>query len=226
MSNLDSSIAAPTAPTAPARPRPMIDVSGLPESAFDWRDPVWWGNTLLMMIETVTIALIIASYFYIRRNYEVFPPPKVDVSPPIYDTAPRLLWGTINLVLMVLACAPMYVTDQFARRKRRGAAIFGLILMGLVGALCTWLRFKEFQGVYFWWNDNAYASCVWLMLGTHLTYLLATTVEFLLMLAWVVTHELDPHHALDITLCGGYWYWTAGVFCVVYAVIYFAPRMT
>src|SRR3954470_19171037 len=96
-----------------ANPRPELDVSALPDSAFDWRDPVWWGNTLLTIIETVTIALMIASYFYVRRNYEVFPPPKVDVSPPIYNTAPRLLAGTINLVLMVLACAPMYITDQF-----------------------------------------------------------------------------------------------------------------
>src|SRR4051812_44716228 len=85
----------------------MIDVSSLPDSAFDWRDPVWWGNTLLMIIETVTIALIVASYFYIRRNYTVFPPPKTDLFPPLYQTAPRLRWGTINLAVMMLGCIPM-----------------------------------------------------------------------------------------------------------------------
>ncbi len=209
-----------------AAARPMLDVSGLPESAFDWRDPVWWGNTLLMIIETVTMALIVAAYFYIRRNYTVFPPPKTDVSPPVYATEPKLLWGTINLALMVLACVPMFVTDRLARRRRRGPVAVGLIIMTLIGAVTVWLRVKEFHAVYFWWNDNAYASVVWIMLGTHLTYLIAATIEFLLMLAWVLTHELDPHHALDVTLCGGYWYWTAGVFVVVYAVIYFAPRLT
>src|SRR3954453_16767826 len=93
--------------------RPVIDVSDLPDSAFDWRDPVWWGNTLLIIIERVTIALIVAAYFYIRRNYNVFPPPKVDVFPHIYATAPKLRWGTINLILMLVGCVPMYITDVF-----------------------------------------------------------------------------------------------------------------
>src|SRR4051812_16583447 len=119
--------------------RPVIDVSDLPDSAFDWRDPVWWGNTLLIIIETVTIALIIASYFYIRRNYNVFPPLKVDVSPPIYDTAPQLKWGTINVILMVLGCVPMYVTDVFARKLRKSAVVIGLIVMTLLAALGIWL---------------------------------------------------------------------------------------
>src|SRR3954464_10086893 len=114
--------------------RPMIDVSTWPDSAFDWRDPVWWGNTLLIIIETVTIALIVASYFYIRRNYNVFPPPKVDVSPPIYDTAPRLMWGTNNIILMVLGCVPIYVTDVFARKLRKSAVVIGLIAMTLLAA--------------------------------------------------------------------------------------------
>jgi cytochrome c oxidase subunit 3 len=205
--------------------RPTIDVSDLPESAFDWRDPVWWGNTLLMVIETTTIALMIAAYFYIRRNFDVFPPPKIDVSPPIYHTAPIWRWGTINLILLILGCIPMYLTDRYARRMNRTGVLVGLIVMALLGIVCSIVRVYEFHGVWFWWNDNAYASVVWIILGTHMTYLLAGTVEFLMLEAWLLTHELDEHHALDVTLCGGYWYWTAGTFVVIYAVIYFGPRV-
>jgi heme/copper-type cytochrome/quinol oxidase subunit 3 len=205
--------------------RPVIDVAHLPESAFDWRDPVWWGNTLLMIIETVTVTLLIAGYFYIRRNFQVFPPPKVDVFPPIFHTQPKLNWGTGNLLVLLFSCVPMAITDRFARRQVRGAVIVGLIIMLLIGAFTCLARWYEFQGVYFWWNDNAYASVVWVLLGTHATYLLAATLEFLLMLAWVATHELDPHHALDVTLVGGYWYWTAGTFAVIYSVVYWAPRI-
>ena len=206
--------------------RPAIDVSHLPDHAFDWRAPVWWGNTLLMIIETVTIALLVASYFYLRRNFNVFPPPKVDVFPPIYKTQPMLLWGSINLALIVIGCIPMYITDMFARRMQRGGVLAGLAFMLLLGIATCWLRWKEFHGVYFWWNDNAYGSIVWAILGTHATYLLAASLEFLIMGAWVATHELDPAHALDVTLAGGYWYWLAGVFVVVYAVVYWAPRVT
>jgi heme/copper-type cytochrome/quinol oxidase subunit 3 len=222
------SLAAPHPSSLSDRPAgtPVLDVSSLPDSAFDWRDPVWWGNTLLMTIETVTIALMIAAYFYIRRNYTTFPPPKVDVFPPIYDTAPKLTAGTINLVLMCVSCVVMYMTDVRARRLDRKGVMAGLIVMILVGAICVWLRWYEFQNLYFWWNDNAFASCEWIILGTHLTYLLATAVEFVLLFAWAATHEeLDSHHALDVTLIGGYWYWTAGTMLVVWSVIYLGPRV-
>jgi heme/copper-type cytochrome/quinol oxidase subunit 3 len=219
-----SDITSTTSPTYEPQ-RPALDVSDLPDSAFDWRDPVWWGNLLIMTIETTTIALLIASYFYLRRNFNVFPPPKVDVFPPIYDTAPQLKWGMINLILMIVSCAVVYVTDRYARRLRRGPVIIGLAIMVLVAAACTWLRWEEFHAVYFWWNDNAYASTVWMILGTHVTYLLATGLEFLIMLAWIITHEFESHHALDVTLAGGYWYWTAGTFLVICAVIYWYPRM-
>lgn len=207
-------------------PPRVIDVSEFPESAMDWRDPVWWGNTLLMFIETTTVVLTLASYFYIRRNFQTFPPPKTDVVPPIYDTRPVLTWGTINLVLIVLACVPMYWTDMQARKKKRGGVIVGLIVMLLVAAVTIWLRFKEFPATRFWWNDNAYASCIWTILGLHLTYLLAAALEFLVMGVWIVTHEFDDAHALDVTLAGGYWYWIAATWLLCYLVVYFGPRWT
>jgi heme/copper-type cytochrome/quinol oxidase subunit 3 len=205
--------------------RPTIDVSHLPEHGFDWNSPVWWGNLLLMVIETVTISLLLVSYFYVRRNYNVFPPPKVDVFPPIFKTEPNLFWGTLNLSLMALACIPMWITDQFARRMQRPWVIAGLLVMIVIALLTCWIRWKEFHSVYFWWNDNAYASVVWMILGTHATYLIAASLEFLVMGAWVMTHELDDAHALDVTLAGGYWYWLSGIFAIVYAVIYFGPRL-
>jgi heme/copper-type cytochrome/quinol oxidase subunit 3 len=203
----------------------MIDVSHLPEHGFDWSSPVWWGNLLLMVIETVTISLLLVSYFYVRRNYNVFPPPKVDVFPPIFKTEPNLFWGTLNLAVMVLACIPMWITDQFARKMQRPWVIGGLLVMIVIALLTCWIRWKEFHSVYFWWNDNAYASVVWMILGTHATYLLAASLEFIVMGAWIVTHDLDDAHALDVTLAGGYWYWLSGIFVIVYAVVYFGPRL-
>ncbi len=220
-----SEVTPPLSPVIAAPPqRQVIDVSALPDSAFDWRDPVWWGNTLAIIIESVTIALIVVAYFYIRRNYTVFPPPKVDLFPPIYDTAPLWKWGTTNLVLMLGGCVPMFIVDRYARHLRRWPCFVGLVLMLLLTVACCYVRWQEFHGLKFWWNDNAYASCEWIMLGTHATYLLAAGIEFFLMAAWILTHELDAHHGLDVTLCGGYWYWLSIVFLVVYLVLYVSPR--
>jgi len=217
--------AAVDVPTSGYGPGQTIDVSALPVDVFDWRSPVWWGNLLAILIETTTLALLVTSYFYLKRNFSEWPPPKVEVFPPIYRPVPELTWPTINLVLLVLSCVPMYLTDVAARRKNRMGTLLGLLVIFLVAVAATFIRFREFPGIHFKWNDNAYGSVVWWMLATHLTYILAAGAEFLILFFWVLTHKLDESHALDVTLGGGYWYWVAGTWVVVYVVVYWSARM-
>ena len=49
--------------------------------------------------------------------------------------------------------------------------------------------------------------------------------EFFIMWMWLIFHRLDKHHAHDITLAGGSWYWVAGSYLVIYVVIYLSPRL-
>lgn len=210
--------------TSPA-PQRVIDVSKLPANAMDWHSPVWWGNTLMIFIESTTMALLVASCFYLARNFPEFPPPRVNRAPIIYHPLPDLPMGTANLVLIVAACIPMYLTDVAARARRGKAVLIGLFAMLALVVIAIILRCREFPSVHFRWNDNAYGSILWAMLGMHLTYLIAASAEFLIMGLWLLTHRLDDKHALDVTLAGGYWYWVAGTQVVLYAVIYLAPRL-
>ncbi len=210
--------------TSPAT-RPALDVSHLPKSAMDERSPLWWGNLLLIFIETSTLGILLASYFYLRMNEQQWPPPKVDVYPPIHHPVPDLGAATADVVLMVLACLPMYWTDMAARRKERGKVLLGLGVMLGVSAVAIYLRFREFPATKFWWNDNAYASTVWTTLALALTYQAAAALEFLVMGAWIAVHGIDDKHALDVTLAGGFWYWVAGTGVVLYAVLFWGPRV-
>src|SRR5688500_4319330 len=99
--------------------RPEIDASKLPDSAMDAEAPLWWGNLLLILIETTTMALLIATYFYVRRNFWEWPPPRVDAGPPMRDPVPELGYATVNMILLLVSCVPMYLTDQSARRRER-----------------------------------------------------------------------------------------------------------
>jgi cytochrome c oxidase subunit III len=210
---------------ADIRIRPTLDVSGLPSGAMDWNAPVWWGNTLLIFIETTTLVLLLAAYFYIRRNFHEWPPPKVDVVPPIQHPLPLWRWGTANLVVTVLGCLPMIWTELAARRKQQNKVRIGLIVMMLIALASTVLRFYEFPATLVHWNDNAYGSVVWTILGAHMTYDLAATLEFGVMGVWVLLNGLDDKHALDVTLAGVYWYWVAATWVLIYLVIYISPRV-
>jgi cytochrome c oxidase subunit III len=203
----------------------QIDVSHLPDIGFDWRAPLWWGNLLGILIETASVGLLLAAYFYVARNFQPFPPPRVDTWPPLFDPVPDLGVGTANTVLLLLSCLPMYWTNQMARRKNRAMTLAGLGIMFAITVASIWLRCYEFPAVHFRWDANAYGSVVWTLLGMHLIYLVIGLLEFALMGVYLVFHHLDNKHALDVTLAGGYWYWTAGVWVLIYATIYFAPRL-
>jgi cytochrome c oxidase subunit III len=204
--------------------RPILDVSHLPTHRFDHRSTLWWGNLLLIAIETTMFGVLVASYFYLSMFMDVFPPPRTQ-SPTLLDTAPDLGVGTCNVVLLVASCLPMYWGDRASRRLQCNRAVlwFGLCL--LLGVISIALRAYEFPATHFRWDSNAYGSLVWFLLGFHLTHLIATTLELLLLELWLIVHGLDERRALDATVNAAYWYWMAGVWVPLYIVLYFAPRV-
>lgn len=205
--------------------RRVLDVSALPDSAWDANSPVWWGNLLLIFIESTTMALLFVTYFYLRRNFGSWPPPQSNAFPPVFHPVPDLPIPTIETIMVVLACGLMYVTDQFARKLNRTGTLIGLLIMLAITIAAIVMRFFEFKGVHFRWDDNAYGSIVWWILCVHLTYFLAAAAEFFIMSVWIIRHGIDPKRGMDVTLAGITWYWLAGTLVLVYGVIYFGARI-
>jgi cytochrome c oxidase subunit III len=208
-----------------AAPR-TIDASKLPDHAWDAHAALWWGNLLLIFIETTSMVLLFASYFYIRRNLWEWTPPRTDTIPPMLNPVPQLGAATVNVLLLLGSCVPMYWTDMAARKQDRGRVSIGLAILIAVGLICCLLRWREFDDVHFKWNDNAYASCVWTILLMHLIYILTGVVEFILIFVWSLLHPVEEKHGLDVTLMGGFWYWVAGIGLVSYVIVYWYPRWT
>jgi heme/copper-type cytochrome/quinol oxidase subunit 3 len=213
-----------TVESIPSEAPRRIDVRHLSTAAWDSRSPVWWGNLLLTLIETTTVALMIGTYFYLRRNFGQWPPPRINELPFNPEPLPHLLFGTLNLVILLASVPLTYVTDMAARRSDEKSLRGLLPAMLGVAVLTTVLRFYEFGAMHVKWDENAYGSAVWWILGLHLSYLLAGAGEYFIMTIWTWTHELDEHHALDVTLIGGFWYWVAGTWVVCYLVLYWCPR--
>jgi heme/copper-type cytochrome/quinol oxidase subunit 3 len=205
--------------------RMAIDVSNLKEGGMDTRAPLWWGNLWMLVVETMSFAILIVSYFYIRMNFKEFPPPRVDREPILYQTAPALGLATLNLILLLASIIPTIVLDRAARRKDQRTVKAGLIICMLFCIASIVLRFYEFPAIYFRWDDNAYGSVVWWILGMHLLHLLVGTGEFLFLATFAFRCPLDDSHALDVTVTAVYWYWVVGVWLFLYGLVYFGPRI-
>ena len=204
--------------------RAVIDVSKLPHHEFDTYDPVWWGNNGLLAIETSMFAILIATYFYLRQNFALWPPPLAQLTAPL-RALPELTYGLANTILLVLSCIPMVIADRAARRGVRSTTRTGLIICVICGLLAMVLRGFELSAVQFRWDSNAYGSVVWFMLGMHALHLLVLTSETLLLLIWIFRREFDMKHRVDVVTIAVYWYWVVGVWLVLFAIIYFTPRL-
>ena len=204
--------------------RAVIDISELPHHEFDTYDPVWWGNNFLLAIETSMFGILIATYFYLRQNFTEWPPPVAQLTATL-KPLPQLGYGTAVTILLVFGCVPMVLTDIAARRGNRAVSQIGLIIAVACGLAAVVLRGFEFSAVYFRWDSNAYGSVVWFMFGMHMLHLLVLTTEAILLMIWIFTREYDMKHRVDIVTVAVYWYWVTAIWLLLYAIIYFTPRL-
>jgi cytochrome c oxidase subunit 3 len=205
--------------TAPAR---TIDVSHLEPHVMDARSPIWWGNLMLLCIETTMFGLLVATYFYIHMNYTAWPPPRASNSN--YQTNPALGYATLNLLIILASVIPMWMADRACLRRDLQTVRICMAVMVAIGVVTIALRFLEFDALQFRWDDNAYAGIVWTTVGMHLLHLVTGTAENLLMALWVWIKGLDTKHARDIRVGAVYWYWIAAIWIPLYVMIYFGPR--
>jgi heme/copper-type cytochrome/quinol oxidase subunit 3 len=203
-----------------------MDVSELGENPLDHRSLVWWGNTLLLVIETTMFALLVASYFYVRMNYSEWPPPFVDGVRTIRHPMPPLLRPTLTLAVLLLSVVPAFIADRAAlamNQARLRWSLFALVAGGIVAAA---LRFHEFPALQFSWGDNAYASVIWTIACVHLLHIIISTAETTAMCIWAFSNPLDRKHARDSRTSAAYWYWVAGLWVPLYCLIYLGPRFS
>jgi cytochrome c oxidase subunit III len=197
--------------------QPTLNVKGLPESGFGASAPLWWGNLVLVAVESMFFLLCIASYYYLRLTVQHWPPERTEL--------PEIVVGTVNVTVIALSAIPMRLVQyKMAKYDQRGAKLWLVIGLAL-GILAIVLRVYEFRGFHCQWDTHAYGSIVWLTVGLHTFHLLATVSETIVLTIWLFTHTLDDKHKLDIEVNSDYWFFVVFSWIVLYAVIYISPLL-
>ncbi|MBV9214747.1 MAG: heme-copper oxidase subunit III [Acidobacteria bacterium] len=202
----------------------VLDLSELPATVFDTRSILWWGNLLLLFIETAMFGILLAIYFTVMSNTDPFPPPRIERMPVLYDSSPTLTLPIVCLGLLLISLVPCILLDISARRRNPSGVKLNLILTLVITIAAIIVRYYEFDSLNFKWDDNAYGSITWMLLGMHMLHMIALGSEDLFLLYWTFGKELDDKHALDLTVTAVYWYWIVGIWIVLFPIIYILPR--
>ena len=197
--------------------RPVLDVAALPQEGFSHHAPIWWGNALMMVIEGAGFAILVVTYFYIRRNFDTWPPTRT--------LLPDLGVSTLNLALLVVSIFPMWHVARLSLRHDKPRTLgFWLLVCVAFGIVSAFLRVLEFKGVHTRWDSNAYGSIVWAILGVHFAHILAATLETLIIGILMFRGPVEEKHFVDITVNADYWYFVALSWVALYVIVFLAPR--
>ena len=192
-----------------------LDVAQLPSYGFSHRSLMWWGNAGMMAIEGVAFGFMIVIYFYLRSVTTTWP-----VGAP-----PDLMWGTINLVVILVSVVPNYLAGEAAVARDKPRVRLNLIACSICQlALCV-VRWFEFTALNVRWDDSAYGSAVWVLLGLHTFNLVTDFGDTLVLTTVMYTRPLEGKRFVDIAENCGYWYFVVLTWIPIYAVIYFGARI-
>jgi heme/copper-type cytochrome/quinol oxidase subunit 3 len=195
--------------------RLSIDVSGLPSTAFGSRSITWWGTLGILLIEGTVFALAIVAYFYLRSRVQEWPP---NLPPP------ALLWGSVNVVIMLASIVPNELAERAARKMDlRGVRVWETVALAFTLAFLV-VRVFEFGALNCRWYTNAYGSVVWSLLALHTTHMLTEAVETAVLVVLMFVGPIQAKRFVDVEDNSFYWNFVVGSWIPIYLVIYWAPR--
>jgi cytochrome c oxidase subunit III len=192
--------------------RHTIDVSHLPTHAFGARDPLWWAVVLVACIEGTMFALLLVSYFYLRENFMDWPPSGVGSS--------DLVLGTISAALLFAAAPTVHMSNRAATAHDVRGMRFWLAAMTLLIMAAAVVRFVELDALPFRWDENAYASLFWTIIGLHSFHLVTTIGENFLLLGVLLRGPVEAKFPVDVHVSGIYTYFVIASWVPLYAILY------
>ena len=195
-----------------------LDASGLPETGFGTASPVWWGTLGFMCIEGTSLALCAATYLYLSR--------RVDSWPPAGTSLPDLVAPTVFLILALASVLLAAGIERSAKRKDE-RALRRLLLYGVAAeTILLAVRAFEFYAINTRWDTTAYGSIVWVTLGFHTTLLLFDLLETGGFALLFHRGPVEDKHFADAADTATYWYFVVIAWIPLYALLYLYPRFT
>jgi cytochrome c oxidase subunit I+III len=195
-----------------------LDVSGLPSYKFSHHSLMWWGLMGMIAIEGTVFALAIMAYLYFWSQAQSWP---LSVGPP------DLLWGTLNVAILLVSILPNHWTKKAAEDGDERKMAIGLVACLVFGVVLLGVRALEFTALNVGWQTNAYGSIVWVILGLHTVHLLTDVYDTGVLAALFLSGKpLEGKRHVDVSENAMYWYFVVYTWIPIYAMIYWFPRLT
>lgn len=194
---------------------PVVDVSGLPTVVFGTRTTLWLGFVGVIVVEGMMIFLIIVAYLYLGARAKQWPP----------GAAPALTASAVNTALFALSTVPAVWLKRRAAQADLTAVRRLLCTLSAIAIATIVVSLWGFASLPVRWEANAYASLVWMLLGTHALVLLAAALMVWVLTIVMLTPRVEGRRYMNVYDSGDYWLLAAFLWLATWLVAYVSPRL-
>jgi cytochrome c oxidase subunit 3 len=195
---------------------PVLDVSRLPEYGFGARSPVWWGTVGFCVLEGMGFLVAIGGYLYLAFLNQQWP-----LSAPPAD----LFWSSLLTAIAVISVWPNWLAKQNGEHEDLPKVRRYLVIMSLVGTVLIIIRIFEFGALHVRWDQNAYGSMVWVLLGLHTAHIVTDVIDTIVLTVLMFTRHGRGKRFSDVSDNAFYWNFVVLSWLPIYVLLYWAPRL-
>jgi heme/copper-type cytochrome/quinol oxidase subunit 3 len=177
---------------------------------------MWWGTLAFCALEGTGFALAAGAYLYLS-----FLNPQWPLSAP----PPDLLWSSLLTGLLVLSLIPNWLTKRAGESEDKPRTQILLVIMSVIGVAAIGLRFLEFRTLHVRWDQNAYGSLLWSILGLHASHIITDVIETIVLTALMFTRHGHGKRFSDVGDNAFYWNFVVVSWIPIYILLYWTPRL-
>jgi cytochrome c oxidase subunit III len=204
----------PAAPQA-LRHRVVLNARQMPTYAHGQRSPMWWGTLGFCAAEGMGFVMVVGAYFYL-----VF----INGQWPLAHKPPDLLWSSLHTLVILASVVPNHLAQRAGEREDLSGTRRYLVLMTLIGLVLLGLRAMELGTLHVKWDENAYGSITWVVLGVHTLHLLTDVVDTIVLTVLMFTRHGHGKRFSDVGDNAFYWYFVVASWLPIYLLLYWFPR--
>jgi len=194
--------------------RTVQDLGGLPTYAFGSRMTMWWGTLGFVGIEGMGFALAAGAYLYLAWLNPHWP----------LGAPPGLLASGVFTVVMLASVWPNWKIKAAAVEENLPKVRVLLVVISLIGLVLVGIRAWEFTTLHVSWDDNAYGSITWTLLGLHTLHAATDVADTIVLTVLMFTRHARGKRFSDVEDNSFYWYFVVVSWLPIYGLIYWAPR--
>jgi cytochrome c oxidase subunit III len=191
------------------------DLSQLPTYGFGGIMTMTWGTVAYIALEGMGFAIAASAYLYLAV---------INPSWPIGVGPPPLFWSTLVTLSLLLSIWPNHVAARNARKEDLPAVRRDMIIMTIAGLVPLILRVFELRALNVGWEQNAYGSIVWIILGLHTAHLLTDVGDTIVLAVLMHTRHGRGRRFSDVEDNAVYWDFVIVSWVLIYLLIYWFPR--